>query len=184
MADFTAATVLVEGLAVVAATNPPRVWSALPARPDRVPAAAVGAVTATAAVVVLAVLASPLLDLLDVSASTFRLGAGLVITVVGVHNMLAGAPKPEPALRRWKAGFVPIAFPLLVNPALGAGALMAGADHGVATPVVATLVGVAILVVLSTTAEHARVVRGAGRCVGAALVILGIALAADGVFSL
>ncbi len=61
---------------------------------------------------------------------------------------------------------------------------MAGADHGVATPVVATLVGVAILVVLSTTAEHARVVRGAGRFVGAALVILGIALAADGVFSL
>ena len=80
---------------------------------------------------------------------------------------------------------MPIAFPLLVNPALGAGALMAGADHGVATPVVATLVGVAILVVLSMTAEHARassVARDA--CVGAALVILGIALAADGVFSL
>ena len=134
--------------------------------------------------VVLAVLASPLLDLLDVSAATFRLGAGLVITVVGVHDMLAGAPKPEPSLRGWKAGFVPIAFPLLVNPALGAGALMAGADHGLATPIVATLVGVAILVVLSTTAEHARVVRGAGRLVGAGLVILGIALAADGVFSI
>src|SRR4029077_16921636 len=98
--------------------------------------------------------------------------------------LLAGAPKPEPALRGWRAGFVPIAFPLLVNPALGAGALMAGADHGVATPVVATLVGGAVLVALSTTAAHARVVRGAGRFVGAALIILGIALAADGGFSL
>ena len=37
MADFTTSTALVEGLAVLAATNPPRVWSALPHSPDRVP---------------------------------------------------------------------------------------------------------------------------------------------------
>jgi small neutral amino acid transporter SnatA (MarC family) len=133
---------------------------------------------------VLASLASGLLDQLDVSAPTFRLGAGLVIAVVGVHDLAAGAPKLEPSLRGWRAGFVPLAFPLLVNPAFGAAALMAGADHGVATPVVATLVGVAILVVLSTTAAHARVLRGVGRIVGAAMIILGIALAVDGVFSL
>jgi hypothetical protein len=55
MADFTAATVLVEGLAVVAATNPPRVWSALPLDGPRAGGRG-GAVTAIAAVVVLAVL--------------------------------------------------------------------------------------------------------------------------------
>src|SRR6185369_1774099 len=132
----------------------------------------------------LAALASGLLGLLDVSTSTFRVGAGLVIAVVGAHDLAAGAPKSEPSLTGWKAGFVPLAFPLLVNPAFGAGALMAGADHGMATPVVATLVGVALLVVLSITAAHARVLRGVGRMVGAALVILGIALAVDGVFSL
>src|SRR4029077_715684 len=122
--------------------------------------------------------------LLDVRAPPFPIGAGLVIAVVGVHDLLAGAPKPEPALAGWKAGFVPLAFPLLVNPALGAAALMGGADHGVATPTAAAFVGLAILTVLSTTTEHARVMRGSGRCVGAALVILGIALAVDGVFSL
>ncbi len=142
-----------------------------------------GGVTLAVAAV-LAAFASGLLDLLHVSTSTFRVGAGLVIAVVGVHDLAAGAPKPEPALAGWRAGFVPLAFPLLVNPALGAAALMGGADHGVATPAVATFVGAAILVVLSTTTEHGRVMRGAGRFVGAALVILGIALAVDGVFSL
>ena len=184
MADFNAASAAVEGIAVLAATNPPRVWSALPLGPDRRRAAMVAAGVTLAVAAVLAALATGLLDLLDVSASTFRVGAGLVIAVVGAHDLAAGAPKPEPSLGGWRAGFVPLAFPLLVNPALGAGALMAGADHGVATPIVAALAGVAILVVLSMTAEHARVLRGAGRFVGAALIILGIALAVDGVFSL
>ena len=107
-----------------------------------------------------------------------------MIAVVGVYDLFAGAPKPEPALGGWKAGLVPLAFPLLINPALGAAVLTAAADHGVATPIVATLVGAAILVALSMTTEHARVLRGAGRVVGAALVIVGIALAVDGVFSL
>ncbi len=156
MADFTTATVLLEGVAVLAATNPPRVWSALPDRPARVPAAGLGAAVTLAVAVLLGTLATPLLDLLDVSASTFRLGAGLVIAVVGIHDLVAGAPKPEPAMFGWKAGLVPVAFPLLLNPALGAAVLTASADHGMATPIGATLVGVAILVVLSTVTEHAR----------------------------
>src|SRR5262249_34574827 len=134
--------------------------------------------------IVLGWVASPLLDLLDVSASTFRVGAGIVIAVVGAHDLFAGAPKPEPSLRGWKAGFVPIAFPLLVNPALGAAALSASADHGMATPLVGAAIGVGALVALALLTEPARVLRGAGRFVGAALVILGIALAVDGVFSL
>jgi small neutral amino acid transporter SnatA (MarC family) len=184
MADFTTSTALLEGLAVLAATNPPRVWSALPHPPERVRAAVVGGSVTLAAAIVLAALASGVLDVLDISASTFRLGAGIVIAVVGVYQLLAGAPKPEPALDGWKAGLVPLAFPLLINPALGAAVLAAAADHGVATPIVATLVGAAILVALSMTTEHARVLRGAGRVVAAALVIVGIALAVDGVFSL
>lgn len=184
MADFTASTALVEGLAVLAATNPPRVWSALPAPPDRTRAALVGGAVTLAAAVVLAALASGLLDLLDISASTFRLGAGLVIAVLGLYDLLAGAPKPEPALAGWRAGFVPIAFPLLLNPALGAAVLTTSADHGMTTPIVATLIGVAALAALALVIEPARVLRGAGRLVGAAMVILGITVAVDGVFSL
>jgi small neutral amino acid transporter SnatA (MarC family) len=147
-------------------------------------AAVAGGAVTLAAAVVLAGIAGGLLDLLDISASTLRLGAGLVIAVVGVYDLLAGAPKPEPALGGWKAGFVPIAFPLLLNPALGAAVLTTSADHGVATPVVAALTGVAALAALALVTEPARVLRGAGRSVGAAMVVLGIALAVDGVFSL
>ena len=184
MADFTASTALVEGIAVLAATNPPRVWSALPSPPDRVRVALVGGAVTLAAALVLAALASGLVDLLDISASTFRLGAGLVIAVVGVHDLIAGAPKPEPALRGWRAGLIPLAFPLLINPAFGAAVLAASADHGMATPIVAAAIGVAAVVALATTTEPARVLRGAGRIVGAVLVIVGVALAVDGVFSL
>jgi len=43
---------------------------------------------------------------------------------------------------------------------------------------------VAAVGALATTTEPARVLRGAGRIVGAVLVIVGVALAVDGVFSL
>ena len=184
MADFNAASALVEGLAVLAATNPPRVWAALPSRPDRTPAAGVGAAVVVGASLALAAVASGLLDLLNVSASTFRIGAGLVVAVVGAHDLAAGAPKQEPALAGWRAGFVPIGFPLLVNPALGAAALMASADHGIATAVGAAAIGGAILIALATLAGSARVLRASGRWVGAAMIVLGLALAVDGVFSL
>jgi small neutral amino acid transporter SnatA (MarC family) len=184
MADFTASTALVEGLAVLAATNPPRVACALPSPPDRLRAALVGGSVTLAAAIVLAALAAGLLDALDISASTFRLGAGIVIAVVGLYDLAAGAPKSEPALPGWKAGFVPIAFPLLLNPALGAAVLAAAADHGMATPTLATLVGVAAFVALAATTGPARVLQGAGRIVGAALIVVGVAIAVDGVFSL
>ena len=66
MADFTTSTALLEGLAVLAATNPPRVWSALPHPPERVRAAVVGGSVTLAAAIVLAALASGLLDVLDI----------------------------------------------------------------------------------------------------------------------
>ena len=63
MADFTTSTALLEGLAVLAATNPPRVWSALPHPPEprAAPRSSAGA-SALAAAIVLAALASGLLD--------------------------------------------------------------------------------------------------------------------------
>jgi len=188
MADFDAATALVEGIAVAAATNPTRIWAALPVRPARLVAAAVAAATTVAAVVVLAVVATPLLDALDVSASTLRVGTGIVIAVVGLHDLVASPPRADPALAGWRAGLVPLAFPLLINPALGAATLTAGADHGLAVPVVAAILGTGGLVVLAATTDATRradrVLGALGRATGAALIVLGVALAVDGVFSL
>jgi small neutral amino acid transporter SnatA (MarC family) len=111
-----------------------------------------------------------------------------VIAVVGLHDLVASPPRPDPAWSGWRAGFVPLAFPLMINPALGAATLTAGADHGLAVALVAALIGTATLVLLATTTEATRgserVLGALGRITGAALVVLGIALAVDGVFSL
>jgi small neutral amino acid transporter SnatA (MarC family) len=188
MADFDAATALAEGIAVAAATNPTRIWAALPSRPARLAASAVAAVTTVVAVVALAALATPLLDALEISASTLRVGTGIVIAVVGLHDLVARPPRAEPALVDWRAGLVPLAFPLLLNPALGAAAITSGADHGLVVPIVAAIIGTGTLVVLaattSATPRAERLLGALGRTTGAALIVLGIALAVDGVFSL
>jgi small neutral amino acid transporter SnatA (MarC family) len=188
MADVDAATALVEGLAVAAATNPTRIWAALPSPPARVLASAVGAAATVIAAAALAALATPLLDVLEISASTLRVGTGIVIAVVGLYDLVARPPRPEPALAGWKAGLVPLAFPLLINPAFGGAAITAGADHGIAVPVVAAIVGTGVLVALAaTTIPTLRVelaLGALGRTTGAVLIVLGIALAVDGVFSL
>ncbi len=188
MADFDAATALVEGIAVAAATNPTRIWAALPAKPARLRASTVGAATTVAAAIVLAAIATPLLDALDISASTLRVGTGLVIAVVGLHDLVAPPPRADPGLAGWRAGLVPLAFPLLINPALGAATLTASADHGVAVPIMASILGTGALVVLAATTDSTRranrVLGALGRATGAALIVLGVALAVDGVFSL
>ena len=128
-------------------------------------ASAVAAATTIAVVIVLAALATPILDALDVSNSTLRVGTGIVIAVVGLHDLVAPAPRADPALAGWRAGLVPLAFPLLINPALGAAALTAGADHGLFVPVVAAVLGTGVLVVLAATTNATA---GASRVLGAA----------------
>ncbi len=83
---------------------------------------------------------------------------------------------------------MPLAFPLLINPALGAATLTAGADHGLAVPIVAAILGTGLFVLLAATTDATRraerVLGALGRATGAALIVLGVALAVDGVFSL
>ncbi len=182
------------GLAVVflVAVNPLRVRFGVPGpRPAvRVRVATVGVAVAAAAVVAFASSATPLLDAWEASAPTLRIGAGTLVFFGGVRDLLARVPEPEPALGGWRAGLVPVALPLLVGPGLLVVSLSAGADRGIvmaaaaAAPALALVVMAALLSGDSVDATPGGRLRHWGaRLTGGLALLVGVLLAADGVFA-
>lgn len=159
-------------------------------RATRLRNAAVGAVVAAVVVVGLAASASPLLDTWDASAPTLRIGAGLLVVLGGARDAVARMPAPEPSAPGWWAGLVPLAVPLLVTPMLLGVSLSAGADEGVGPALGSTAPALALVVLLSAPAlpvfrgegTGRRAASWAARLTGALAVVVGILLAADGVF--
>lgn len=189
-------------IGLLAAVNPAAAaWTLSP--PERSWAAvAAGAVAAAAALVAVAGLSGPLVEGLDVSLGTYRLGAGVVVAVVGLRWLVAGpaSPTPSPASHLGLAGFV--AFPLLFTPSAAVLAISEGAEHGaafvVAPAAVATLLGAVCTVTLarwtgppSTSGQPGAesrslpaVLGSAVRLLGAVGVVIGIIVAVDGVRTL
>jgi small neutral amino acid transporter SnatA (MarC family) len=149
--------------------------------------AAAGGVLGGLAVCVAAAVGGPLLEALDVSDPSFRVGAGGVAVLAGAADLLRRPPRPEPALAGWRAALVPVAVPLVARPALFVLALGAGADRGVLVSAGAMAVGVALLTWLvagwPTDGPGGRALRWAARLLGAALVAGGVVLAIDGVLA-
>ena len=178
-------------LVLVMALNPARAAFAVPraARPapSAVELAAVGGAMGGLAACATAVAGDPLLDLLDVSESSFRIAAGIVAALAGAVDLFRRPPSPEPALEGWRAALVPVAVPVVARPALLVLALGAGADSGV--PVCALAMVTAVTVLTGLTAwlppagPRVRVLRWAARLLGAVLVALGVLLALDGVLA-
>jgi small neutral amino acid transporter SnatA (MarC family) len=175
--------------AFVAVINPFRaVVSVAPAvwRTGRAVAVVAAAVTAAVAVV-LAAAHQGVLDALDVSAPTFRIGAGLVIAVTGVRSLLL-TPRPwdEGLARGRLAALVPVAFPVLITPELAVAAVAFAADEGTGIAIAGALVGLAGFAALGTwrgTTEAARPwLVALGRLAGAGTVVVGIARLVSGVF--
>ncbi|MCZ7525764.1 MAG: hypothetical protein M5U14_04855 [Acidimicrobiia bacterium] len=181
-------------VAYLGAWNAGRLHRALPAGDrspgQRIAAVLLGAGLALASVTALASLASDLLDLLDLSAPTARLSAGAVAALTGARDLCTGPPSPDPALPGWRAGIVPVWFPLLLSPSAGLLALGGGADHDALIVFVAAGLGVLPLVAsVAWRADRlapvwARVELGVHRLLAAALVAAGLALTVDGVFDL
>lgn len=147
---------------------------------------AAGAAAAVLALILVAVLADSILDVLDVNLGTFRVGAGVVVVVNGLRWLATGAAKdaiePETDLRL--AGFV--AFPTLLTPAAAVLAVAVGADDGVGTVAVASLVAIAVGaagVYLRRSVPRALATAGV-RLVGAGTVIVGAGLLVDGLKTL
>jgi hypothetical protein len=176
-------------VAALAAVNAPRARSALP-EDDAVAVAGLGALATLAALVPLAAFAHPLADAVRVPGSTARMAVGVVLLVLGAAELLLlPPPAAAPALPgRWSS-LVPVAFPVLLNPALGFLTLSASLDRGAPVALAAAAAALATVPVLgagwrSRTPASLRIARALSRTGGAVLIGSGIALLINGLYDL
>jgi small neutral amino acid transporter SnatA (MarC family) len=171
-------------LGLIATVNPAAAALAMvrDRRTDRPRSVAAGAVVAALVLTAIGASADPVLDVLDVSLGTYRLGAGVVIAVAGLRWLAVGAAAPveEPDDDRRLAGFV--AFPVLLTPGAAVLALSVGAEHGTAATAIAA--GVAVLlgglgIFLRRSIPHLLAL-GLVRLLGAVAVVVGVIVAVDG----
>jgi small neutral amino acid transporter SnatA (MarC family) len=174
-------------VAAVAAVNPFRARAALPERAP-VPIAALGAAVATAVLAVVAALADPVLDALHVSAATARMGVGAALAVVGAAEAVLPRPSSEPAPGGLRAALVPVAYPVLLTPAVGLLAVAGSVDRGAPVALLglagalATVPVVALLLPPGGRPTGHRLATASARLLAVALVAIGLALVMDGVF--
>lgn len=175
-------------LGLIATVNPAAATLAMvrDRRTDRPVSVAAGTVVAGLVLVAIAAASEPILDALDVSLGTYRLGAGVVVAVAGLRWLAVGAASPveEPDDDRRLAGFV--AFPVLLTPGAAALALSVGAEHGATSTAVAAGIAVAlggVGIFLRRSIPHLLAL-GLVRLLGGAAVVVGVIVAVDGIQTL
>jgi small neutral amino acid transporter SnatA (MarC family) len=167
--------------AFVAAVNPCRTRLALTGSRA---ALALGSLIALAAGAALAAAGGVLLDALDVSPESFRLAAGLVLTLEGLRALVLPRPAAEPELPGLGAALVPVAFPILLQPGVVVLALAAGGDD-VAGEAIGALALALVLVALAGArpigARGEALFAAGARLLGALEIAVGAALAVDAI---
>lgn len=167
-------------LAAISAANPFRVGACAPLPKDtRRQTSAVATAVSLIAVGALVALSDPILDLLNVSGSSSRIAAGVAVLVLGVRDLFAQPPAPEPALEGWLAGLVPLAFPAIFSPALAILAISAAAERGAGTAL--GIIGAVILAIGLSVAVGVRATYWRAATVGSAGVVIGTMLTLNGV---
>lgn len=167
--------------AFVAAVNPCRLRLVLPERREAV---ALGAGLTLGTVAVIAAVAGPLLEALDISPESFRLGAALVLALEGARALAFGRPASEPELSGLKAALVPVAFPLLLSPGVVALAIAAGGDEVELEAVAAAASAFAVALAATFAPRGARadpLLVAGGRLLAALEIVAGVALAVEAV---
>jgi small neutral amino acid transporter SnatA (MarC family) len=164
-------------VAFVAAVNPCRARLGFRGRWTPM---ALGCVLALGAGAGLAAAGSSVLAALDVSPESFRLAAGLVLSVEGARTLVWPRPGAEPELSGLGAAVVPVAFPLLLQPGVVVLALAAGGDDVVGNAVVALAVALTFAAVAGAARTDGLLVAGS-RLLGALELAAGIALGVDAV---
>jgi small neutral amino acid transporter SnatA (MarC family) len=163
--------------ALVAAVNPCRLRLALP---ERRAAVLLGTLIALAGVAAIALAGGALLDALDISPESFRLGAALVLALEGARSLLLAQPAKEPELPGLGAASVPVAFPLLLSPGVVALAVAAGADDVELEVLAALAVALALVLVVTLVPRGEQadgLLAAGGRLLGALEIAAGVALA-------
>jgi small neutral amino acid transporter SnatA (MarC family) len=137
--------------------------------------AGVGALVA----LLLLVLGRPLIDFLEVSPPTFWVASGIVMTAFGLLAVARGPGKPWELGNGFRATLVPVAFPILITPALVMHALASGLDAS-GGMVMAVLVAAAVAVLVGTSSLQRRVAAALVRVEGALVVLLGVVWLVEG----
>ena len=137
--------------------------------------------TLAGATVVLAVLVAftgPLLDLLDLSVPTFRLGASVVMGITGARWLVAPGT-PIRSVETHREGLTYLALSLLA-PGPVFGAMVASADAGWVAGLVAVVVagaGCALTLLSPRLSDYAGA--AAARLLGAATIVVAVAVGID-----
>jgi small neutral amino acid transporter SnatA (MarC family) len=169
-------------LLVVVVMNPARVRLRLGSRSSavRVKAAREGALLTCACVIGLAAASGPLLDAFEVAPETFQIAAAMVIIAAGIVTF-ALPPRRSESLASARAAFVPVAYPILLSPAVVLLTISIGSTQGV---LFAFGCLVTSLVLVIGAARPQRIGPGmwaaAARLTSAASVVLSVALLIDG----
>jgi hypothetical protein len=175
-------------LTMLVAMNPANVARVAPAtsgppqaRVDmRLGALAVG--IATGVLVLLAALADPIVDVLDITGPTFRLGAAIVVGVAGARSMVWPGP-PVPGGATAVSPLAVFVLAALLVPGTVFVAVGGGAVHGFGPALLAVLVAAAAS--LASLAGRAGppgrswLLEVASRFVGAGAIVVAIAVGID-----
>ena len=182
-----------------AAVNPPAAIASLPAafegieRGRRTVLLVGGWVVAATLLALAALLHDPFFDLLDVSAPSFDVAAGIVMLAGAARPLLRGRAIEEATASLLdaspRAALAPLAVPLLASPAALVAAIAYGERVGEGPTIVAAaaVTGLAALVVgvepLLRSRHRQAVDAALARLTGALLVVVAIGLIVDGVMS-
>jgi len=175
------------GIAYVAAVNPLRTRLGLPEHEGgraRMGVLAGGAMLALGGVLALAGWSRPILDALEVSPETFRLAAGIVISVAAMVTLARPRAAEEPEAVGAVAALWPVAYPRLLSVEVVALALTTRTKEGVAATLVAAGIAFGTTVALGAvrrTAFTDRVLLNTGRLMVVLLVIVAVFLMVDGI---
>lgn len=173
-------------VAFLAAVNPFRSRGSIPedegGRARAVPLV-IGGLLTVGSVAVVAWWSAPILNAMQITPETFKIAAGFVAVLTGGYAFVVAVPASEPELGGWRAGVWPVWYPRLFGPEVMALAITAGAGNGVGASTGATAVAVAaLLACLPVRGGVARrMLVWSGRIASAALIVVGIFLAIDGV---
>lgn len=174
-------------VAYVAAVNPLRTRLGLPESEGgraRMGVLGAGALVAVGGVLSLAGWSGPILDALEVSPETFRLAAGIVVSVAAIVTLIRPRPAEEPEAPGALAALWPVAYPRLLGAEVVVLALTTGTQEGVAPTVAAAAVALGLAVCLGWLRRSRftdRVLLNTGRLVTVLLVIVAVFLMVDGI---
>lgn len=164
-------------LLLVAVVNPARRRAELA---DDTAVVAAGAALTLTVLVLLGWWGESLIDALDISAPTLRVGVGLVLGGRGLIDLVRGLPQPGEGLTGRGGAVMPVFFPVLLRPELALVAISVSVDAGRGAMVLAATIGLGLVVVPVGASWR----RPLSMVAATGLLVLAVDRLIDGVFAL